>query len=252
MELKWKEIIDNHTDKELCFQAKRRTMLLIAGFGDDASMFAPLMETQLAGHVTLVPLNLPGFGAPPLEERTTLERLADVVVEAAREHGAELIAAHSIASIIASLAARRDDCPLRLIVSLEGNISPQDAYFSGTAADYDGPDTFRAAFLDRLDDMAREAPIIGRYREVVARADPQALWELGCDARAFSDAHMPGAVLREAAEVIYLYNPDNCPPETLQWLARNPIRHGVLTGATHWKSVDQPEMLSEKILTALA
>lgn len=226
-------------------------MLLIAGFGDDASMFAPLMNTKLAERLTLVPLNLPGFGAPPLDGRTTLDRLADIVAEAAHTHGAELIAAHSVASIVASLAARREDCPLRLIVSLEGNISPQDAYFSGTAADYDGPTAFRAAFLARLDEMACRAPVIGRYREVVARADPKALWELGCDARAFSDKHVPGDVLREAAEAVYLYNPDNCPPETLDWLVQNPMRRSVLDGATHWKSVDQPEMLSEKVLAAL-
>lgn len=55
---------------------------------------------------------------------------------------------------------------------------------------------------------------------------------------------MPGDVLREAAEVIYLYNPDNWPSETLDWLAENPMRRSVLDGATRWRSVDQPKMLS--------
>lgn len=226
-------------------------MLMIAGFGDNASMFAPLRETELARRFQLVPLDLPGFGAPALPGHTTLNRLAEFVADAARDHGAGLIAAHSVASIIASLAALRDGCPLRTIVSLEGNISAEDAYFSGTAADYDGPNAFRSAFLARLDAMAAEAPIIRRYREIVARADPQALWDLGRDARAFSDAHVPGEVLRRAADVLYLYNPDNCPRATLDWLSRNPMRHAILTGATHWKSVDQPNELSDRIVAAL-
>lgn len=154
-------------------EAGRPTMPLIAGFGDDASMFAPLMDTDLAERLTLVQLNLPGYGAPPLDGRTTLDRLVDVVAGAARAHGAELIAAHSVASIVVSLAARREDCPLRLIISLEGIISPQDAYFSGTAGDYDGSAAFRAAFLARLREMAYEASIIGRYREVVRAPIPR-------------------------------------------------------------------------------
>lgn len=229
----------------------RPVMLMIAGFGDDSSMFAPLLETDLAQHFRLVPLDLPGFGAPRLPQRTTLEALAGFVAAAAREHGARSIVAHSVASIIASLAAGQADCPLRTIMSLEGNITAQDAYFSGTAADHDSPEAFRTAFLGRLDEMAAEAPVVRRYRDVVSRADPTALWELGCDARAFSNTHVPGEALRASAEVCYLYNPDNCPRATLDWLARNPMRHAVLMNATHWASVDAPNLLSQKMLAAL-
>lgn len=225
-------------------------MLMVAGFGDDASMFAPVLNTELAEKFHLLPLNLPGFGAPPLPAPTTLEQLADVVANAAREYDAELIMAHSVASITASLAARRNDCPIRTIVSLEGNITAEDAYFSGAAADYDGPEAFRVAFLARLDVMAVKSPIIRRYRNVVSHADPRTLWELGCDARAFSNSKRPGEVLRAAAEVLYLYNPDNCPQETLDWLSHNPIRRAVLTNASHWASVDQPHLLSDRILAA--
>ena len=36
-------------------------------------------------------------------------------------------------------------------MSLEGNLTVEDAYFSGATADYDSAESFRAAFLDRLD-----------------------------------------------------------------------------------------------------
>lgn len=226
-------------------------MLFIAGFGDNASMFDGLLDTVLAERFTLTPLDLPGFGRPPGAGPTTLVSLADFVAVRARDTGAEIIVAHSVASIIASLAASREDCPLTTILSLEGNLTADDAYFSGTAAEYDSPTAFRAAFLDRLDQMASTAPVIARYRAQVARADPQALWELGRDARHFSEQHHPGELLIDAAEAVYFYNPDNCPQATLDWLAGTNLRSVVLKTATHWASVDQPHRLARELVGAL-
>ena len=227
-------------------------ILFVAGFGDGAAMFERLADTPLAERFRLVPMDLPGFaGTPPLENGTSLETLATVVHEAALEEDAHIVVAHSVASIIASLAARRDGSPIDTVISLEGNLTAEDAYFSGTAADYPNADEFKAAFLARLSEMALSAPIIARYRDMVVKTDPQALWELGCNARRFSERFTPGDVLSEVENVCYLYNPDNCPETTLDWLKENAMKRIVMENATHWKSVDQPEMLSEKILEAL-
>ncbi len=226
-------------------------MLLIAGFGDNASMFDGLLNTTLADTYRLLPINLPGFGAPALASKTTLRALAGYVSEMAEETGAEIIIAHSVASIIASLAATRVCSPIETILSLEGNITAEDAYFSGTAAEHSDPCAFQRAFLERLDAMAAHAPMIGRYRQSVSEADPLALWELGTDARLFSSDQVPGDVLIAAARVVYFYNPDNCPSTTLEWLARSSIDRVVLEGASHWASVDQPVLLAERLSIAL-
>ena len=228
------------------------SILCVAAFGDGASAFTPLEGTALASRYRLVAIDLPGFaGTPALDGPTTLEKLAEVVQEAALREGARTIVAHSLGSVIASLAARRRPAAIDRIVSLEGNLTAEDAYFSGTAADQRNAADFLMAFLRRLDDMAKAQPVVARYRRVVAEADPQALWELGCDARRFSEAFVPGDVLAETPEVWYLYNPENCPAETLEWLQSSPFKRLRMDGATHWKSVDQPDLLAEKILRTL-
>ena len=229
------------------------SIVLVAGFGDGAAMFSAMRDTALASRYRLQPIDLPGFaGTPALDGPTTLEALAGVVHEVALRERARIVVAHSVASIIASLAARRPGSPIDTILSLEGNLTADDAYFSGTAADHADPDAFRAAFLQRLDDMAVAQPIIRRYRAIASIADPRALWELGRDARRFSDDQVPGEVLCETATVWYFYNPENCPPSTLHWLRRHPMRTVKMSGATHWPSVDQPDALAQRILAALA
>ena len=61
--------------------------------------------------------------------------------------------------------------------------------------------------------MAVDQPVIARYRATVSRA-----------ARKFSQEFSPGAVLSEAADVAYIYNPENCPSSTLTWLEEHPIK----------------------------
>lgn len=228
------------------------TMLFVPAFGDESGVFAPLAETELARKYRLVAVDLPGFGGnPSMKKPATLKNLAEVVHQTATREQARIVVAHSVGSITASLAARHENSNIDTIISLEGNLTPEDAYHSGTAAGFENAVDFRSAFLERLDKLANDQPAIARYRSAVAKADPQSLWELGCAAHEFSSKNSPGDVLNETENVYYLYNPDNCPETTIEWLRNNPIRRVRMDGASHWKSFDQPHLLADKILQAL-
>ncbi len=227
-----------------------KTAICIAGFGDNASMFEPLARTPLAEACRLELLHLPGFGAGIALRPTTLQALGDHVTAKAAEVGATIVIAHSVASIIASLAARDPASPIDTVISLEGNLTAADAYFSGTAANYPDPESFRSSFMAKL--QRKSDPLLARYRTVVAEADALALWQLGCDAKRFSDEAVPGEVLMQARHAAYLYNPANCPPETLDWLERHPLPRTRLDGASHWPTLDQPDQTARAILDALS
>jgi len=218
-------------------------IVCIAGFGDNAQMFDALLSTDVASRIRFIPLDLPGFGSPALD-KTSLDTLAEYVLEFCREESARSLMAHSVASIIASLAAKKSEGDIQRIISLEGNLTADDAYFSGTAADFDDADEFKAAFLKRLMDLGDD-PIIVAYRKRVAQADPHPLWELGCDARQFSKNRSPGETLIRSADVLYLYNPKNCPDTSNNWLETSAVGKVVLDGASHWPTVDQPKTVAD-------
>jgi len=224
------------------------TIVLVAGFGDTCSVFEPLLGTKLAQTYNLAAIDLPGFGAPPLAGRTTLERLAEFVDTQARRRGATRVLAHSVASITASLAALRAGSSIDTILSLEGNLTADDAYFSGMAAAFVSPDEFRSAFLVRLGDLARNDVNIERYRSAVEGADAQALWELGVDAHALSAAQTPGDLLAKTQRAVYFYNPANLSAASLAWLQKSTLERICLPGTSHWKCFDQPELLAERII----
>ena len=227
-------------------------IVCVAGFGDNASMFEPLQKTELANTHTLIGLNLPGFGAPPSEAPATLRAFADILHEAVLRAEAHFVMAHSVASLIAVLAAQKQGSPIELILSLEGNLTPEDAYFSGTAAGYSNAGEFKTAFLERLEVLAETGgPEITRYREIVSLADPRTLWELGCDAHAYSSEHIPGDELVSACRAVYFFNSANLPDASLRWLSNHTLDRRELPGASHWPTIDQPTELSSAILSAL-
>jgi pimeloyl-ACP methyl ester carboxylesterase len=227
------------------------TVILVAGFGDNRTAFDPLFQTRLAQAYRLAAIDLPGFGAPALHGRTTLGRLAEFVDAQARRLGARTVVAHSVASIIASLAAQRPGSPIDTILSLEGNLTADDAYFSGMAAAFEDEVAFRTAFLARLAELAQTDANVERYRTAVASADAQALWELGNEAHAFSAAHTPGDILAKARRVAYFYNPANISAASLAWLVRSNLKSVCLPGASHWMCFDQPVLFAERLIEAI-
>lgn len=227
-------------------------ILCIPAFGDSSEVYEPLLETKLLNSYSLVLADLPGFGgSEPLDEPTTLENLAKVVHAIAKREDARIVIAHSVASIITSLAAKQPSSIINTIISLEGNLTPEDAYHSGTAASFDNAAEFHKAFLERLDGLGAEDPGIVRFRAAVAKANSTSLWELGCDAHNFSSKYSPGEVLCQASKVYYFYDPKNCPEATLTWLKNNPINMVQLDGVSHWMSHHQPKLIAEKILEVL-
>jgi len=229
----------------------RPPVLMIAGFGDNASMYVPLTATALAHDYALTPHNFPGFGAP-LDGPVSLQSFADSLNAKARATGATAVIAHSVASITASIAASAADSPITQILSLEGNLTAEDAYFSGKAKDYSDGEVFKAAFLAELERPARDIPVIDRYRRQVMRADADALLALGQDAYAFSDAQHPGDYLQHSADVTYIFNPDNCPDISMAWLAQSGMRSVHLAGASHWPTLDHPTGLARAVADILA
>jgi len=230
-----------------------RGVLCIAGFGDDGSMFAPFLATTITSSYRVITVDLPGFGSePPTAGRfATLSNLAAFVAAVAAAQEVEAVLAHSAASIVAGLAATDPRSGIRTILSLEGNLTKADTYFSGIAAEFDAPAAFREAFLTRLDQAAEADPLMARYRSRVARANPHSLWVLGNDVAAYSERHRPGDLLLRVAEAHYLYNPSNCAESSLEWLERSGLPTTKLPGASHWPTLDAPRLVARAVAEVL-
>ena len=105
-------------------------------------MFLPLAETELVRHYCVIVVDLPGFGdEPPFEDRfATPSCLAQAVADIASVQRTEIVVAHSVGSVIASMAAMGPRSGIRTVISLEGNLTAADCSFTSLLEEYEHPE----------------------------------------------------------------------------------------------------------------
>ncbi len=133
--------------------------MLIHAFGDNGSAFEPLFATSLAARFRLTAVDLAGFGASPgrPDIRTMSEHAGAIaaLVDSLPGSGPVGLVAHSVASMIAVAAVPRLGVNFAGLFSIEGNLTADDAYFSGRAAEFDDPHRFKQRYLVDIWAMAQ-------------------------------------------------------------------------------------------------
>ena len=227
-----------------------RTLLFIHALADCGLAFTPLFDTPLAESFRLIAVDLPGFGASPRRDDVlTIEQHAGTVVALARSmslSGPIGLVGHSVGSMIAVEAASRLSERFGGLFSIEGNLTAEDAYFSGRAADFGDPHAFKHRFLDDLWSMTQTQPILRRFHGTATLADPVAMWNLGRDARRLSSGDTPGQAYLRVRPSVYYWSPHNTAASTREWIARSGIAQRQFDGS-HWPMVDQSDAAAQAI-----
>ena len=227
-----------------------RTLLFVHAFADCGLAFTPLFDTPLTESFRLVVVDLPGFGASPRRDDVgTIAQHAEAIAKVARSlspPGPIGLVGHSVGSMIAVDVASRLGDRFGGLFSIEGNLTAEDAYFSGRAADFDDPSAFKRRFLDDLWTLAQVKPILRRFHGAVTMADAAAMWSLGRDARRLSVGDTPGRAYLRVQPSLYYWSPDNTAENTREWIARSGIARRQFDGS-HWPMVDQPDVAAQAI-----
>jgi pimeloyl-ACP methyl ester carboxylesterase len=228
-----------------------QTLLLLHAFADCGLTFVPLFDTPLADRFRLVAIDLAGFGGSPRQDLAlTIAQHAACVAALARSlpaSGRIGLVAHSVGSMIAVEAVRRLGERFGGLFSIEGNLTADDAYFSGRAADFDDAHAFKQRFLDDIWALAQTRTDLRRYFATALMADPVSLWQLGCDARRMSIGDAPGRAYRLVRPSRYYWSPANTAAATRHWIAESAIDQYQFANAGHWPSIDQPSETARAI-----
>jgi pimeloyl-ACP methyl ester carboxylesterase len=224
----------------------------VTGFGESGFSYLPLFATALAeSHRLMVP-DLPGFGvSPPRPGIDTLAALAGVVVHlvnALTPGGRVGLVGHSLGSAIAVRAAESLRDRLLGLVSIEGNLTAEDAYFSGRAVGFAEAQSFKQDLLAHVWKLGGEGGLaFRRYFASLAMADAESLWQLGLDAARSSAGDALGLAYRSLpARKLYCWSEASTQAVTAQYLRAHRLEHHRYPGG-HWPMVDAPDDFAEVI-----
>lgn len=229
------------------------TIMLIAGFPDNGYLFEPLFSCELAKRYRLVSVDLWGFGASPRRSgvNTVTEHahaLAELIVNYIPKEQTVGLVGHSIAATICVKIAEELGDRISGLFSVEGNLTPADAFFTGKATDYDDPHEFKREFLKQVWELGLNSNTYRRYYAGAAVADATAMWRLGCDAKRISIDNEPGKSYKDMTQLsLYYWSKASTPKTTRKWIERSGINNQIYTGAGHWPSLEQPNKTANAI-----
>jgi pimeloyl-ACP methyl ester carboxylesterase len=212
-------------------------------FGDSHLAFREAFTQPIARHCRVLLLDLPGHGAsPPRRDGLTIDTASTILTQLigeCSEGRAVALVGHSMAAILATRVAN-ELAQVRLVVSVEGNLTAADAYFSGQAAAYDDPHTFCTTLRKQIDAMAAEDERVRPYACSLALADAFTLWTLGRSVATCAEPGLEYANLRCAS--VYYWDPKGPAGSAEPFIASRGLRHRPFAGLGHWSMVSQPDV----------
>jgi pimeloyl-ACP methyl ester carboxylesterase len=225
-------------------------LVCVPGFADDARTWRPLVEALSDEMVAMTVVDLPGFGAPPVRPPPSIAGFGEHVADLAVRHHAQpiVLVGHSLGSAIAVEAAHRLGRRCRGVVSIEGNLTPEDAYLSGQAADYRDAVEFKNAFSALVRGLARDGWAPASYAEAVDAADAESLWTLGRGARTHGASGEFGRRYRDLSiPNLYLWASSTTTPTTRRYLVEHAIPQLRLSIEHHWPWSVDADLVAEAI-----
>ena len=214
---------------------------LLPGFGDSHLCFSEAFNQPLAARARIHVWDLPGHGAsPPQPAGLTVARgarlLRDLIGEISGDRPVVLLA-HSTAAVVAIIAAQLLEAPPRLLINVEGNLTPEDSAWCSRADDFDSPASFVQNLHDEILSAAPGDPAHSRYWRSLGLVDSRTLWSLCRSLLAYRNVGT--AYLRLPCPGIYYWS-DGVSSSTRRFLAQHRPQQRRLDGLGRWPMVKAP------------
>lgn len=215
----------------------------LPGFAESHLCFRDAFRQKLSEKVRIILFDLPGTGASPArKEGLTIHAGAMVwknLIERVSTSRKLILVGHSVSGIIMTETVKMLSHSPILVVSVEGNLTKADAYFSGQAGNYDSPDEFYQVFSEKVLSLVNTNEVPMSYYASLQFADPQTLWVMGRSALEFS--HPGGDFQKLTCSTIYYWSQESTTPDSQKFLANHEIAQRKLDGLGHWPMKKSPD-----------
>lgn len=233
--------------------AAKGDVWLIHGFGDRGFAFEEAFSSPLADEFNLFVPDLPGFGSTPFRpDQPGIVDAAEIMVEMIRKlskNSAIYVVGHSLGGIVGTRICLALKETVFGYVNVEGNLTPEDAFWSKVAAKAKSPDEFYTGFLDQILGQSVKSEPLQRYYASLKKASPEALVAWGKEAVELSEKNRTGELFAGlTCKKAFFRGGHDYPDETLRFLADKRIDVRVFEGCGHWPMIER----ADKVYGAIA
>jgi pimeloyl-ACP methyl ester carboxylesterase len=229
---------------------KKETVIYVHGLGCTKSDFKGAVRHPVMDEYTLVAFDLPGSGDSPYPEGVTLdmEDLADITaaVTMKLELPQFVLVGHSMGGLVALLCAERYRNRIKSFINIEGNLSPDDCFFSRIAAKYNaGKFTERVFQVFRRNLARSENRGVREYaKSLEMNVSRRAYYDYSCSLVDHSDN---GGFIERFIDInvprLFIYGSENRELRYRPQLKEAGIGMAEVPGSGHFPDCDNPDAL---------
>ncbi len=236
-----------------CENANTQSIWLVHGFAESSFSFIDLFKPPLQDHFNLYAPDFPGFGATPLHAHggsidEASQILLDLIERISPEDRIYLVG-HSFGAALCTQVAQQQPERIAAFVSIEGNLTEADAYFSGQATKHKTGAGFKEAFLRQVFEMAERSEALQRYYASVRLAHPAAMMQWGQASAQWSKTSVAGGEYKAlACPTLYYWGAESTPEQTQQYIKSEGLVNKRFEGSGHWPMIDQPVQCARDLL----
>ncbi|MCI4671929.1 MAG: alpha/beta hydrolase [Bacteroidia bacterium] len=235
------------------WKEKEESIWFIHGFADSGLAYKEAFESVLDEHFNLFVVDMPGFGVSPLnpgylglKEQAAL--LSTVIQEESPSTTRVNIVAHSLGGLLGTWICQEITSRINCFISVEGNLTEADGYFSSKPLDYDTAEEFATSFEEEIFQKAQQAETYRRYYSSLRLAEPEAMRNWSLSSQSFTQDNKCGIEFRElTCKKIYLWGERDTPVESIQFLKDNQIANHQYDGIGHWHMVENARVFYRDI-----
>jgi pimeloyl-ACP methyl ester carboxylesterase len=214
--------------------------------------FVPMLDALREARFLVRTIDFPGYGASPAHpDVRCIDALASIALHCIRRSSGQrriVLVGHSLGSAVAvRVATKLGDLALG-VFSIEGNLTGEDGYLSGLAADYAVPEDYKAAVAMRL--VALLPPGADRQRalEDFQSCDARTIWNIGRSARdEGADDGFGREFLGLRVPALYYWGRGSATRASIHFMVRHGIANVEYRGSGHWPMKDIPIQLAADV-----
>jgi len=231
-------------------QGSGAPIVCLPAFADSCRSWRPLVSA-LSDRCEVVVVELPALGRPGrLPVGPTVTEIANLIAGILRQVWATpvTLVGHSLGSAVAVRAAPQLDGQCQAVVSIEGNLTADDAFLTGQAAGYADPDEFKTSLAAQIDQLVTAGRAPASFAESVRAADAATMWALGRDVvLQSSDDGFGHEFLRLTCPRLYVWSRATTSQASQDLLHAQAVPHHELGIAHHWPWIVDPAAIAGHI-----
>jgi len=224
----------------------RGSVWYVHGFCCSGHLYENVFDSVLCDDFSIYMPDFPGFGAsppasPPHTVADSARLLSDLIGEVGGD-GPAFLLSHSLGGIVGTKAAMDLGGIVKGYVSVEGNLTRQDAFLTGMSADFGDAGTFYDHLAEIFLPMVQADPSLRRFVAGFLSADPDSVltWGTSC-AEATGETAAGDEFRLLQIPTLFVWGGKSLPAMSRDYIERHGVNHIEFPNAGHNVMVDEPD-----------